>query len=152
MLAAFLNAKLFGNFKGKKEDKFKQAKAAPVRSELQIARVDVPTGLPKTTLRDALLQYRLRHTQHPHEAEAVDWILGQLDPAFELIAVKVPEQTRLLILEAIIQHVQQHAELQLDAGHTARVLTTLQQLTPRFHGVPVELPDDGVHTEKQESL
>ena len=109
MLAAFLNAKLFGNFKGKKEDKFKQAKAAPVRSELQIARVDVPTGLPKTTLRDALLQYRLRHTQHPHEAEAVDWILGQLDPAFELIAVKVPEQTRLLILEAIIQHVQQHA-------------------------------------------
>ena len=152
MLAAFLNSKLTELFTGKKEDEQMKAKPSAVKPELLIASVEVPVGLPKSTLRDALLQWRLRHTAHPQEMEALDWMLGQLDPAFELLAVKVPEQSRLHIIEALIQHNQNHAELQLDASHSARMLSTMQQLGTRFHGTEVTLPDDGQHTDKTRAL
>ena len=59
--------------------------------ELRVVGVEVPAGLPKATLRDALLQWRLRHTAHqPRELLAVDWSLSQLEPeGFGLLAVKV---------------------------------------------------------------
>ena len=178
MLAAFLNATLLGKRQHGKDEKAKEVKPT-TPPERHIAAVELPAGLPQSTLRDALLQHQLRYTaQHPHEVEAVDWLLGQLDPAFALIQVparllrpslafsyllapslafaglpapspafpcllraspavshlllagrcararaqvKVPEQTRLLVLEAMIQHVQQHAELQLDAAYAMRV-------------------------------
>ena len=114
MLAAFLNTTLLG----KRQAKSKLGTSEPqTATERHIARVEMPPGLPKTSLRDALLQYRLRHTQHPHEAEALDWTLGQLDPSFGLVAIKVPQQISLVLLEALIQYSQAHAELQLDAAH-----------------------------------
>ena len=150
MLAAFLNSKLLGGLAGKQKKALKKAEIAP---EMQIMGVELPAGLPKSTLRDAMLQWRLRHTMHPHEALAVDWLLGQLEPSgFEIIAVKVPEQSRLLLYEALIQFSQTHAELQLDAAHAVRMHATLEQLTPRVAGLELTLPDDGHQTEKVRSL
>ena len=149
MLAAFLNSSLFSAFSNKKEDASAQARRPPVAPEMQIVPVEVPAGLHKTTLRDAMLQWRLRHTAHPRELEAVDWLVGQLDPTgFELRAVKVPEQARLLLIEALLQHTQLHAAQQLDACHAVRVAAVLQALTPRLHGVEVQLPDDGKGTDR----
>jgi len=140
MLAAFLNSTVMGLFGGAKDGEV--AAPPPVREELQLVPVEVPIGLPKATLRDALLQWRLRHTAHPVEAEAVDWVLGQMEPAgFELVAVKVPEQLRLLLTEALIAHSQQHAELQMDACHAMRLRATLQQLSNRFTDLEVAVPD-----------
>ena len=154
VLAAFLNSKLLGAFTGKKEQaRKKKSEQAQVPPEMQVVSVDVPVGLPRTTLRDALLQWRLRHTAHPREALAVDWVLGQSEPAgFELLAVKVPEQARLLLYEAIIQWTQAHAELQLDASHAVRTRAVLEQLSKRAEGTAVSLPDDGVNTEKVREL
>ena len=62
-----------------------------------------------------MLQWRMRHGAHQRERLAIDWLLGQLDPeGFDLLAVKTPEQARLLLLDAIIQHTQTHAELHTD--------------------------------------
>ena len=63
------------------------------------------------------------------------------------MAVKVPEQARLLVLEALIQHAQAHAERQLDARYATYVQMVLQQLSARFESMAVELPDDGQGTE-----
>ena len=153
VLAAFLNGSLFGAFSGKKADVAAQGKPLPMPSELMVVNVEVPAGLPKSLLCDAMMQWRLRHTAHPKEARAVDWLLGQLDPAsFDLCAVKVPEQARTLVLEALIQHAQQHADLQVDAGYALTVQQTMQQLSPRFEGLEVNLPDDGKGTEKVREL
>ena len=84
---------------------------------------------------------------------ALDWALGQLEPSgFELTAVKVPENLRLVIVEALLAHSQKHAELQLDACHAARLRATLQQLSNRFCDVEVGLPDDCQGTEKVRKL
>jgi len=147
LLAAFLNSNLLGAFGGKKTADT-EAEKLPVDLERQVVAVEVPAGLPRETLRDAMLQWRLRHTAHPQELEAVDWLLGQLDPTFGLIAVKVPDQARNLLVEALIQHAQNHAELQMDSCHAVRLQATLQQLSGRFHGQKVDLPDDGKGTEK----
>ncbi len=154
ILAAYLNSKLNELFTGKREDERRRAQEqSKVLPERLVCGVEVPIGLPKTTLRDALLQWRLRHTAHPSELLAVDWALGQLDPSgFELLAVKVPEQARLLVYEAVVQYAQQHAELQLDAAHAVRLAATLQQLSPRLEGLEVGLPDDGQGTEKVRKL
>ena len=123
LLAAFLKSTLLSAFGGKKKgaDNDGNMPAAPP-SELRVMSVEVPGGLPKWRLRDVMLQWRLRHTAHSRELDAVDWLLGQLDPAgFELLSVKVPEQARLLLLEAMIQYTQKYAELQLDACHATRV-------------------------------
>jgi len=149
MLAAFLNSKLSELFTGKRDEKPREQVANP---ELMLAPLELPAGLRKTTVRDALLQWRLRHTAHPQESEAVDWMLGQLDPAFELIAVKVPEQARLLLIEALIQHQQNHAELQLDAAHSSRLLSALRKMGNRFDDLEVAVPDDGKQTEKLREL
>ena len=154
LLAAFLNSTLLSAFGGKKKgaDNDGNMPAAPP-SELRVMSVEVPGGLPKWRLRDVMLQWRLRHTAHSRELDAVDWLLGQLDPAgFELLSVKVPEQARLLLLEAMIQYTQKYAELQLDACHATRVQAVLQQLSPRFHGASMELPDDGEGTNKIREL
>ena len=154
ILAAYLNSKLNDLFTSKKEEERRRLEArSKLAPEMHVCAVEVPVGLPRTTLRDALLQWRLRHTAHPVEADAVDWALGQLEPSgFELTAVKVPEQARLLVYDALIQYTQQHAELQLDAAHAARVAASLQQLSPRFEGIEVGLPDDGEETRKVRKL
>jgi hypothetical protein len=152
MLAAFLNSKMMSLFGVNKNQApaDAQPKMAP---EMHVCAVEVPIGLPRTTLRDALLQWRLRHTAHPVEADAVDWALGQLEPSgFELTAVKVPENLRLVIVEALLVHSQKHAELQLDACHAARLRATLQQLSNRFCDVEVGIPDDCQGTEKVRKL
>jgi hypothetical protein len=146
LLAAFLNSTLLGAFTGKKGEQADSKKPPPVPEELQLISVEVPGGLQRTLLRDAILQWRLRHAAHSTELDAVDWLLGQLDPGFELRAVKVPEQARLLLVEALIQYRQQHADLELDACHASRVQSTLQQLSGRFQGLEVQLPDDGKNT------
>ena len=146
MLASYLNHKLSELITGKHVSK------PPVLSEVLLAPVEVPDGLPRSTLRDALLQWRLRHTAHPDEAEAMDWILGQLDPSFKLEAVKVSDNIKLRVVEALVQYQQKHAELQLDAAHSVRMLTTLQQLGHRFRGIKVELPDDGQNTVRTREL
>ena len=51
-----------------------------------------------------------------------------------------------------MQFTQAHASMQMDACHTTRILQTLQQLTPRFEGVKMELPDDGKGTSKVREL
>ena len=151
LLAAFLNSSLLSAFGGKKKADH-QEKKPPAPQELQVISVEVPGGI-KTPLRDALMQWRMRHTAHPRELDAVDWLLGQLDPGFELLAVKVPEQARLLILAAVLEFSQKHANLDLDMCHASRVQATLQQLAPsRFHGLEVQLPDDGSNTEKVREL
>ncbi|KOO25733.1 hypothetical protein Ctob_006539 [Chrysochromulina tobinii] len=152
MLAAFLNSKMMSLF-GVNKDQAPADAQPKMAPEMHVCAVEVPIGLPRTTLRDALLQWRLRHTAHPVEAEAVDWALGQLEPSgFELTAVKVPENLRLVIVEALLAHSQKHAELQLDACHAARLRATLQQLSNRFCDVEVGLPDDCQGTEKVRSL
>lgn len=151
LLASFLNSTLMGAFGGKKGASAQASKpAAP--TELSVVPVELPPGFKRNVLRDAIMQWRLRHAAHPRELDAVDWLLGQLDPGFELIAVKVPEQARLLILEALLQHTQQHAKLQLDACHAVRVHSSMQQLSNRFHEQEVELPDDGKGTAKVRNL
>lgn len=147
MLASYLNHKLSELITGKQANK-----PSPVRSEVLLAPVEVPDGLPRATLRDALLQWRLRHAAHPDEAEAMDWILGQLDPSFKLEAVKVSDNIKLRVVEALVQYQQKHAELQLDAAHSVRMLTTLQQLGHRFRGIEVDLPDDGQNTVRTREL
>ena len=116
LLASFLNSTILNAFGGKKGAQGPQGK--PMQpEELRVVPVEVPPGLPKEMLRDAMLQWRMRHAAHPRELDAVDWLLGQLDPGFDVIAVKVPEQARLMLVEAMTQHAQHHAELQLDACH-----------------------------------
>ena len=154
LLAAFLNTNLFGALSGKRSaHSHHRRQQPPEHPEMLIVPVELPGGLAKATLRDAMLQWRLRHTAHAREAEAVDWLLGQLDPdGFELLRVKVPEQARLLVIEALVQFAQQHAELQMEAGHATKLKQTLQQLTPRFHHIDCPLPDDGHGTEKIREL
>ncbi|KOO32439.1 hypothetical protein Ctob_016604 [Chrysochromulina tobinii] len=147
MLASYLNHKLSELITGKQANK-----PSPVRSEVLLAPVEVPDGLPRATLRDALLQWRLRHAAHPDEAEAMDWILGQLDPSFKLEAVKVSDNIKLRVVEALVQYQQKHAELQLDAAHSVRMLTTLQQLGHHFRGIEVDLPDDGQNAVRTREL
>ena len=79
LLATFLNTNLLGAFTGKKDAKANDVPSAEV-SELSVMGVEVPSGLPKTVLRDAMLQWRMRHAAHPTERDSVDWLLGQLDP------------------------------------------------------------------------
>ena len=84
---------------------FANARAAALAKTLEaLKKVAVFQGLSDSqleTLRDAMVQWRLRSTAHPKEREAVDWLLAQLDPAaFGLLNVKVPEQARLLVIEA----------------------------------------------------
>ena len=152
MLAAFLNSKMMSLF-GVNKDQAPADAQPKLAPEMHVCAVEVPVGLPRTTLRDALLQWRLRHTAHPTEMLALDWALGQLEPSgFELTAVKVPENLRLVIVEALLAHSQKHAELQLDACHAARLRATLQQLSNRFCDVEVGLPDDCQGTEKVRKL
>ena len=150
ILAAFLNSTLLGAFGGKKRSD--EEAEPPGARDLRVVPVELPPGLPRAMLRDAMLQWRMRHVAHPIELDAVDWLLGQLDPGFELLAVRVPEQARLLVLEALVQHSQQHAELQLDAGHAVRLHSSLQQLSGRFHEHEVSLPDDGQGSAKVREL
>ena len=153
LLAAFLNSTLLSAFGGKKATGQVAEKEAAPAPELQVVPVEVPSGLPKSTLRDVMLQWRMRHTAHPREHDAVDWMLGQLDPeGFELVAVKVPEQARLLVVEALLQHTQKHADLQLDACRATRTQAVLQQLSQRFQGMQVDLPDDDEGTSKVREL
>lgn len=141
IIAAFLNSKLLGGVLGRKGTN--APAQAPGRLEMQVVPVEVPAGIKRSTLRDAMLQWRLRHTAHPIEGEAVDWLLSQLEPVdFGLSAIKVPEQLRLLLVEALLTHAQKHAELQLDAAHAVRLQCTLQQLHTRFTGLELSLPDD----------
>ena len=150
LLASFLNSTILNAFGAKKAD-FDIAgnHAAGPPPEMSVIGVETPDGFQKERLRDAMVMWRLRHAPHPKEAEAVDWLLAQLDPdGFGLQSVKVPEQARLLVLEALIQFTQAHAHSQLDACHAARVQAALQQLTPRFEYQEVELPEDGANSEK----
>lgn len=150
LMASFLNSMLTG-VTGKKGGEEVQ-KATKASTDLQVVPVELPPGMPKDMIRDAMLQWRMRHAAHSRELDAVDWLLGQLDPGFELVAVKVPEQARLLLVEAMVQHAQNHAELQLDACHAVRVQSSLQQLSSRFQDAAVELPDDGKGTDKVRKL
>ena len=152
LLASFLNSNVMQILRGKGVAGPGAAKGPPpIPPEQLVTSVEVPAGLPKELLRDALLQWRLRHTAHPVESEALDWLLGQLDPTgFELLHVKVPSQLRALLLEALIAHSQRHAELQMDACHAMRVQVLLQQLergatagvVQRYQPMDVELPAD----------
>ena len=165
LLASFLNSNMMSIFNGKNgKDEGQTAPTTP--PEQMVMQVELPAGLPKETLRDAMLQWRMRHTAHPLESEAIDWLLSQLDPSgFGLLAVKVPAQLRSLLLEALISHSQRHAELQLDACHATRVQQTLQQLEKgaaaagggnrllgRYQSIDVELPDDDKGTERVREL
>ena len=151
LLAAFLNSTIHGLVGRARQPAQPSHPAFP--NEYISVPVDVPAGLRKSTVRDAMLQWKLRHTAHPLEGEAIDYLLGQLEPAgFGLVAVKVPENLRLLLVEALVQHAQQHADLQLDAAHAARLSTTLQQLSTRFGSMEVRLPDDNQHTDKVREL
>ena len=80
--------------------------AAPAQPALDAnyvpCEVSVPRGISRN-LRDAMLQWRLRHTCHPVEAKAANAVLGQLDPNFRLLAVEVPGQARLLLVQAMPQ-------------------------------------------------
>ena len=158
LLAAFLNSTLLGAFAGKteaagEEDAAKRALEEKTKHDMKIVPIEVPAGLHKATLRDALLQWRMRHTAHPIELEAIDWLLMQLDPGFEMLSVKVPEQARLMLVEALVQHMQANPMLQLDAAHAVRMQSTLQQLNPpRFQEVACELPEDGNGGEKVREL
>ena len=148
LLATFLNTSLFGAIGGKRARQHAAATPSTPPEQLVMS-VEVPVGLPKETLRDAMLQWKLRHTAHPMESEAVDWLLGQLSPVgFGLLRVRVPEQARLLLVEAVVQFSQQHAELHLDACHATILQQMLRQLSPRFHSMETELPEDGAGTEK----
>ena len=142
LMAAFLNSNLLqlgqqmlGGGPTKSKEELQMEQDRKVRS------VEVPTPI-RNVLRDAMVQFKLRHAAHPVEAEAIDWMLGQLDPTgFDLLAVKVPAQAKHLIAEAIYQHLQRHSMLQLDACYKARMQSTLQQLAPiSFGDMPVELP------------
>jgi len=89
-----------------------------------------------------MLQWRLRHTAHPTEAEAANVTLSQLDPNFKQLSVEVPQQARLMMMQAMLQWTQRHAGLQLDAGHATRLQIVLEQIAPRFDGMQLALPLD----------
>lgn len=151
LLASFLNSNVMQIFSRRNAFSTGANAPPPVPPERQVVSVEVPGGLPKGTLRDAMLQWRMRHTAHPVEAEAIDWLLGQLDPSgFGLLHVKVPGQLRPLLTEALIAYSQRHAELHLDACHSSRLSALLRQLehgftagaTTRYQPMDVELPED----------
>ena len=91
--------------------------------ELLPIKLEVPSGL-STLLRDALLQWRLRHATHPVETEALSSLLAQVDKAFGMLHVQMPEQARLHLVKALLQHQHRHPELALDesaaGGRVAR--------------------------------
>ena len=139
MLSAFLNSSLLSAFGGRKKDQDKKGGERPPPRELAGMAVSVPTSI-APVLRDAMLQWRLRNNAHPLEAEAIGSLLGQLDKSFSLLSVQTPEQVRSTLIDAILSFSHNHPELQLDACYAARLQATLQQLSLRFHSMPVELP------------
>ena len=161
LIAAFLNSNLFG-LRGKgAAEKPKAPKLADDLVALPVRVEPLPLGGGRAflceALRDALLQWQLRHSTDEKGEQAIDWMLGQLDPdAFETRRVKVPEALRPMLVEALLAHAQRHPTLQLDASFAARLGTTLRQLAPgRFSRVEVSLPgtpDEGAELGKLRHL
>lgn len=150
VVAQFLNSSLLSAF-GFGPDK-KAAPVAPHNPNFDPCEVSVSKTISRH-LRDAMLQWRLRHTAHPVEAEAANAVLGQLDPNFRVLAVEVPGQARIMVVQAMLQWIQRHAMLQLDAAHAARMQMVLEQLAPRFDGMSLVLPlDDKGGTEAVRAL
>ena len=142
LVAQFLNSSLLSAFGGGKKSMHAQQAVDP---NFQAVKVEVHKPISRH-LRDALMQWRLRHTAHPVEAEAAAAVLGQLDPNFRVLAVEVPQQARMMLVQAIVQWTQKHPHMQLDAGHATRIQMLLEQIAPRFDGMSLPLPLDDAST------
>ena len=144
LVAQFLNSSLLSAFGGGK----KAVEQPTVDPNFLPVTVEVQKTISRH-VRDALMQWRLRHTAHPVEAEAAGAVLGQLDPNFRVLAVEVPAQARMMLVQAMLQWTQRHPHMQLDAGHATRIQMLLEAIAPRFDGMSLPLPLDDASTTNQ---